>query len=129
MPPSKMTARRAAWIGLAWVNGSVLVAYGLGFAIVGWVFTTQKALLDKLGPWSLILIALALVAPWLIWSWQVTRWRLWAYRRVQDLEALKGEAIALSVIWPSGHLFEKTEFRTRTQKLELQRLERARLLD
>lgn len=123
MPVSQMTARCAAGIGLLWVNGSVLAAYVLGFAILAWVFSTQEILIERLGPWSLLLILPVLVAPWLIWSLQVTRWRLWAYRKVQDLEALRAEAVALSVIWPKGHLFEKTELRTRNQKLELERLE------
>jgi len=120
MTTRKMSARRAAWIGLAWVNGSVLSAYLVGSVCL----LTQPWLFDLPGPWSLALIAGLLVGPWFIWSMQVTRWRLWAYRRVTDLDALKAEATSLSVIWPSGHLFEKTEFRTRDQALELQRLER-----
>jgi hypothetical protein len=120
-----MSARRAAWIGHAWVNGSVLGAYGLGAALL----ITQTWLFDRLGAWSLLLIIGVLVGPWLIWSVQVTRWRLWAYRRVADVDALKAEAIALSVIWPSGHLFERTEFRTRSQALELQRLEQRTVRD
>ncbi|MFC5372827.1 hypothetical protein ACFPIF_09705 [Brevundimonas faecalis] len=125
MLDTKITPRRAAWIGLAWVNGSVLAAYGAAFTLLGWAFTTQESVIDRLGPWSLLLIVLALIAPWAIWSLQVTRWRLWAYRRVADLEALKIAAVSLSVIWPSGHLLEKTEFRTRSQALELERLDRA----
>ncbi|MBW8302471.1 MAG: hypothetical protein K0M78_00700 [Brevundimonas sp.] len=125
MPTTKMSARRAAWIGHAWVNGSVLAAYGLGAALL----ITQAWLFDLLGAWSLLLIGVVLIGPWFIWSVQVTHWRLWAYRRVADVEALKAEAISLSVIWPNGHLFEKTEFRTRRQALELQRLEQRNVRD
>jgi ABC-type transport system involved in Fe-S cluster assembly fused permease/ATPase subunit len=125
MPTTKMSARLAAWIGHAWVNGSVLATYGLGAALL----ITQTWLFDLLGAWSLLLIIGVLVGPWLIWSVQVTHWRLWAYRRVADVDALKAEAIALSVIWPSGHLFERTEFRTRSQALELQRLEQQTVRD
>lgn len=123
---SRLSARRAAWIGVMWVNGSVLAAYGLGFALLAWVIVSNPELLSRLGPWSLLFFLLALVWPWLIWSVQVTRWRLWAYPRVSDLDALKAQAVALGVIWPSGHWFEKTEWRTRNQALELERFEPAK---
>lgn len=109
------------------MNGSVLAGYAVGFGLLALLFNTKPVFVDALGPWSLLLILLVLVAPWFAWSFQVTRWRLWAYRRVRDLNALKAEAIARSVIWPSGHFLEKTEFRTRKQKLELGRLERERV--
>lgn len=125
MPKSEMTPRRAAWIGWVWVTGSVLAAYVVALGLLIWFLNTQAALVDQLGPWTLLLVACALVGPWLIWSIQVTRWRLWAYRQVRDLNALKAEAVALSVIWPSGHFFEKTEIRSRSQKLELERYEQA----
>ncbi|MNS79096.1 hypothetical protein D3C86_1678970 [compost metagenome] len=123
----EISARRAAWIGWAWVNGSVLAGYVFGFGLLVLLFNTKPVFVDALGLWFLLLILLVLVAPWFLWSFQVTRWRLWAYRRVRDVNALKAEAMARSVIWPSGHLIEKTEFRTLKQKLELDRLERERV--
>ncbi len=125
MPTKTVSEQKAAWIGLAWVTGSVLAAYVVAFAVLAWGFTTQKALVDWLGPWSLLGVLFALLAPWLVWSFQVTRWRIWAYRRVSNIESLKVEAAALSVIWPSGHFFERTEFRSASQKRELERLEQS----
>ena len=119
----EISARQAAWVGFAWVNGSVLASYAVGFVFLTWLLS-EKARVDLLGAWMLLLILIVLLGPWLIWSIQVTHWRLWAYPRVRDVNALKAEARALSVIWPDGHFFERSEFRTARQQLALQRLER-----
>ena len=84
------------------------VGYPLGgFAIAGMIFFPSIA------------------AAWLVWSIQVPRWRLWAYERVDDLAELKARAVAAQLIWPEGHLFEKTEIRTRRTREALRRLEDA----
>lgn len=71
---------------------------------------------------------------WLAWSLRVPYWRLWAYRRVDDLAALKRQAAAAGPIWPDNHrfwpmarlfkLFEKTEIVPPALRAELGRLER-----
>ncbi|WKL57850.1 hypothetical protein Q1W73_02390 [Asticcacaulis sp. ZE23SCel15] len=58
---------------------------------------------------SICLGLLGIPLMWLIWSTQTPRWKLWAYARVDDLVKLKTEAIREGLIWPDGHLFEKTE--------------------
>jgi len=60
---------------------------------------------------------------WLLWSWLVVRWRLWAYRRVKDLDELKRLAVEAQVIWPEGHPFQRTELRSGAIREELARLE------
>ena len=68
---------------------------------------------------------LGFVFSWLAWSSQITRWRVWAYRRVADIDALKSAAVSASLIWPEGHFFERTEFRSRDQIAEMSQLEMA----
>lgn len=46
---------------------------------------------------------------WLWWSISVPRWRLWAYTRVEDLDALHQAAVSAGLLWPEGHFFERTE--------------------
>lgn len=60
--------------------------------------------------------AMALVSPfaaWLWWSWATPRWRHWALGRGLDPHALQQLAQESGLVWPKGHIFEKTEFRFR----------------
>lgn len=68
---------------------------------------------------------LSIAAAWFAWSVQVPRWRIWAYRRVNDIEALKASAVSTGLIWPEGHFLQRTELRTAVQSLEMIRLEDA----
>lgn len=123
-----MTVRRAILVGVIWVNGTVLIGMTipwLAIGLVGWL-----GVLDRLsGEAGLVvvigLLVAALPSAWIGWSVQVPRWRLWAYRRVADIEALKSAAVSASLIWPEGHFFERTEFRSRDQVAEMSRLEAA----
>jgi hypothetical protein len=58
-----------------------------------------------------IAIALGIAAGWLWWSVAAPRWRLWAYRRVSDLELLEQLAVADKLVWPVRHPFTRTELR------------------
>ncbi len=60
---------------------------------------------------------------WLCWSILTPRWRLWAYERVANLDELKRLAVAESVIWPDGHIFERTEIRPSSLRKRLRELE------
>jgi hypothetical protein len=82
---------------------------------------------------GLVQLAIAIIAlmagglaSWLTWAWLITRWRLWAYRRVSDIAALKRSAEG-TLIWPEGHVFERSEIRSSQQRKELARLETASL--
>lgn len=46
---------------------------------------------------------------WLVWSIQVPRWKLLVYPHVKNLADLKKRAVVEKLIWPTGHLLEKTE--------------------
>lgn len=73
--------------------------------------------------WTVASFLSGFVGGWLVWSLQVPRWRAWAYRAVQDIEALKRLAVQRQIIWPEGHIFEKTELASKALKEELERLE------
>ena len=73
--------------------------------------------------WFVATFVVAFGGAWIIWSVQVPRWRLWAYRAVEDVPALKRLAVQRQIIWPEGHFFEKTEFASSSLKEELRRLE------
>jgi hypothetical protein len=64
---------------------------------------------------------------WLAWSILVPRWRLWAYEQVDDIEALKREAVAAQLTWPEGHWLERTEIASRQLRHELRQLEAGKL--
>lgn len=60
---------------------------------------------------------------WLIWSIQTPRWKLWAYARVNNLAKLKIAAIGEGLIWPDGHIFEKTEICSSDMRKKILELE------
>jgi hypothetical protein len=62
---------------------------------------------------------------WTAWSFMTPIWRLWAYRRVDDLDELKALAVEAKVVWPEGHPFQRTEIMSAATRTELQRLEAA----
>jgi len=60
---------------------------------------------------AIVMMATSLVFGWTWWSFAIVRWRIWAYERVDDLDELKRCAVRAKLIWPEGHLLERTEFR------------------
>jgi len=132
--PKRWNVEAAVGVGFIWVNGVAMAGGSLPFAALALLLPnkTQFSILDAMGIWAVILVPVVmggvfLVFSWLAWSSQITVWRLWAYRRVDDVAALKAAATG-SLIWPDGHLFERTEFRSRDQVEELYRLEAASAL-
>jgi len=73
--------------------------------------------------WALPIFFGSIAGSWLVWSVQVPRWRLWAYRRVGDIQLLKRAAAASQLIWREGSIFERTEIMSRSVRGELKRLE------
>jgi hypothetical protein len=80
---------------------------------------------NKLAPGYLILLGIALgpLAGWIYWSFAITRWRIWAFTNVDDINELKSRAISSKLIWPDGHIFEKTEIRTKKEKEIIKKFE------
>lgn len=122
---------RAILVGFLWVHVPVwtcMLAPMLLLGVSGELGVTARLLAGVSDAWSLVLVVGFLLSGfglgWLVWSIQVPRWRVWAYRRVNNLDALKDAAVDASLIWPEGHVFERTEIRSRDQAGELLRLER-----
>lgn len=124
----RMSIARAVVAGMFWVYGCALFAFGLPIAVAVMISSITE-INQVAGAGILIGMALTLVlsfiSSWLAWSVQVPRWRVWAYRRVEDIEALKAEAVSAGLIWPEGHFFQRTELRTDAHSAELLRLEEA----
>lgn len=111
-------------VGLVWVYGLAFAGFGATLALS---VLAAPLLPDDLPDWvTLAGLAFAFLsavaAMWVIWSWQIVKWRLWAYRRVDDLDALKLSAVGAGLIWPDGHFFERTEFRSEAEAKDLERL-------
>lgn len=60
----------------------------------------------------LVSFPLGFISGWLWWSYSVPRWRKWALQQPgvtpDDLQAAAEAAL---LVWPKGHVFEKTEFK------------------
>ena len=114
-----LTVHQAVFLGLIAVN---LPAMLLLFGPVAALAVSTDALNTQ--PLLLLAVLVASFLPaWLAWSLLVPRWRLWAYRRVEDIEALKEDAVASGLIWPEGHLFQRTEIAPPELRKKLRDLE------
>jgi len=121
------SVRQAINIGLVTVNGPVLPlllapmlmilphmsqiehAQGLGFAILLFFGSVISGL----------------PVAWAWWSFSVPRWRLWAYERVENIPRLKKRAVQVGLVWPDGHFFARTEFKSAAHAAKEKALEQA----
>jgi len=69
-------------------------------------------------------VFLGVILAWISWSVLITKWRIWAFTNVRNVHALKKEAIRSMLIWEDGTSFEKTEYRSKKDKLILKRLDK-----
>ncbi len=123
--PKRWNVDTVVLVGDLWIFCFTMLGFLAPFAIIGLLYVTDTyvAVADALGFWIFpIVLVMAFVLSWLGWSSQISAWRVWAYRRVEDVAALKESATG-TLIWPDGHLFERTEFRSRNQAAEMARLE------
>jgi hypothetical protein len=107
-----VSVKQAVRRGLLIVNGPVLL-FLLGPVAVFAYLVHHKVISQKYNWLALLFFAAGFVLAWLWWSLSVARWRVWAYERVEDIPALKKQAIAAGLTWPDGHVFEKTEFKSK----------------
>ncbi len=72
-------------------------------------------------PIMLIGFVISFILGWLVWSLFIAKWRIWAFEKIDEKfhAILKNEAIQAKLIWPDGHIFEKTEIRTVEQKAKI----------
>ena len=81
---------------------------------------------EKLIPnWSVaISFFLGFGIAWIYWSYSVTKWRLWAFENVRNVHELKKRAVQSGLIWSDTKWFNKTEFRTKKDKLKWEKLQK-----
>ncbi len=102
---------------MAFMFGTPAVFGATGALFGGMQLVTFSAVIGFVIGWPLA---------WLSWSYNSPRWKVWAYRRVDDLPRLKQLAVDDRLIWPDGHLFERTEIKTKAVRDELRRLEESK---
>ncbi|MGB3607198.1 hypothetical protein [Psychroserpens sp.] len=66
---------------------------------------------------------LGIILSWFAWSILITKWRIWAFSSVNNVHELRRKAIQKKLIWKTGTIFEKTEYRSKKDKLSLKKLE------
>ncbi len=109
---------RALLIGHLIVNVPVLFSI-LGTPLLTYYFFS----LNFIPVWSIPIGVIAgLGLAWIIWSFMITKWRIWAFENVRNVHELKKRAIEEKLIWEDGNWFEKTEIRSKQDKIELERI-------
>jgi hypothetical protein len=120
--PEQLAVQRGYWtvslpvwlLMMSFIWSPILI---LGFDDV---FNTSRGL------WTLLVaLLLGIIAGWMWWSVMAPRWRLWAYRRVTDLEMLQEIAVADRLVWPVDHIFTRTELRIGLLREQLRTYEAA----
>ena|SRR2546425_8171798 len=108
-PGTPLSVRAAVDRGHALVNRPVRVIMGLVMAVGGLLAFVFRR--ETLG---FVLIIAAPFIAWIWWSYAVPRWRSWALARGVDPDELQAVAQREKLVWPRGHIFEKTEFPFKT---------------
>ena len=109
-----LSIRKAILRGLLLVNGPVFVLLVGPLAVFS--VLVEYEVVPRAYNWAgLAVFPAGFVLAWLWWSFSVPRWRLWAYERVEDVAALKEQAVLVGLTWPQGHAFGRTEFKSRAQ--------------
>ena len=103
--------------GLIFINLPVMVVM---FGFMGLFYYLNKSgLISK--PIMLVGFVISFILGWLVWSLLIPKWRIWAFEKIDERfhSILKNEAVQAKLIWPDGHIFEKTEIRTDEQKTKI----------
>jgi hypothetical protein len=122
-----MSVGKAINVGLVAVNGPVVPLLLLPMLVV-LPHMSQIERSQGLGFAILVFFGSViggLPVAWAWWSFTVPRWRLWAYERVEDIALLKKRAVQVGLVWPDGHFFARTEFKSAAHAAKEQALERA----
>ena len=122
---ARLSITSAVVVGTLWLNIPILplmFAPLAGFLYVGPRYVSQPSTFFILTAIP-ALFFLGFVAAWCWWAYMAPRWRLWAWQRVDDVRGLRASAVRAGLIWPKGHLLEKTEFRPKPLQEKLRNLE------
>ena len=122
---ARLSVTSAVVVGTLWVNIPILplmFAPLAAFLYIGRRYVSQPSTSFIVTAMPALLL-LGFVIAWCWWALMVPRWRMWAWQRVDDLRGLRASAVRAGLIWPKGHLLEKTEMRTSPVKEKLRNLE------
>lgn len=93
------------------MNGPVLALLVAPMLAIGTL--VSEGMLTPSDKWLVVPgFLLGLLSAWCWWSWSVPRWRVWAWERVEDKGDLTRAAVEAGLVWPDGHLFSRTEFKS-----------------
>jgi|GEM_PF-6100344 len=116
------------------IDKGIKRVYLPGFAIfiLGLISFFPIVAIFNVSIWLAMLIPLlgSILLSWLWWSYSVARWKVWAYKRVDDIEKLEQRAIDAQIINKRnryGRISSKTEFLTKKEKLEIELLRSKKL--
>lgn len=117
-----ISVSKAIWCGLLLVNGPVFVL--LVGPLAMFALLVESGTIARDYNWvGIALFPASFGLAWLWWSFAVPRWRLWAYERVADISALKQDAVVVGLTWPEGHVFGKTEIKSKAQQVRERELD------
>ncbi|MEP1488112.1 MAG: hypothetical protein ABJK28_06765 [Algibacter sp.] len=65
-----------------------------------------------------ISLMIAILIGWFWWSYKIVKWKYWAFSQLNFEESIKlyTKAIETGLIWPTGSVFNKTEFWSKKDK-------------
>jgi hypothetical protein len=92
------------WLGFLWIYGP-LIPWFVGPMGIRQALGGQRDHAVSVG-----LLVLGFVCAWSWWSVNVTLWRRWAERRGIDPHELQWAGEEASILWPKGHVFQRTEW-------------------
>lgn len=80
---------------------------------------------DFIPKWGIAMgFSVGFLLAWLYWSYSITKWRIWAFDHVRNVHHLKKKAINRGLIWKDKSWFEKTEIRSKLDKLKLKQIQK-----
>ncbi len=105
--------------GQLMVNLPVFIVL-FGFPSLSWYLSYQNIIPE----WGILVASgCGFLFSWLIWSYLITKWRIWAFENVRNVHELKKRAVEAKLIWSDNHIFEKTEIRTKNEKIKLKKIQ------
>ncbi len=107
-------------------KGQIMVNVPVFLCLIGTpLFTLFLAKQGVFPEWVAVIgMFIGFVFAWITWSVLITKWRIWAFTNVRNVHALKKEAIRSMLIWEDGTSFEKTEYRSKKDKIILDTLDK-----
>lgn len=118
--PKEVSVDKAIKRGHLTVNLPVLLCL-IGIPAIS-VLLYKQELIEA---WGIAIAAIiGFITAWIVWSFMITKWRIWAFEHVRNVHELKKRAIEEKLIWKDGNSFEKTEIRSKSERIKLNEIKR-----